>query len=81
MMRHMIRHERLDEPVRMIVPRMPPQRQPLAGGLGRRLQQLRLELQGQELVAQALVDQELAGQRPAAAQQLAGVVLGPGGAV
>ena len=60
---------------------MPPQRQPLPGRLRRCLQQLGLELLGQELVGQALVDQELAGQGAAAAQQLAGVVLGPGRAV
>ena len=55
-MHDVVGHEGLDEPVGMIVARMAAQRQPLAGGLGGSLQQLGLELLGQELVVLTLVD-------------------------
>ena len=80
-MGEVIRHEALDEPVGVIIAVVPAQGQALAGGLGGGLEQLGLELLGQELVRLALVDQDLAGQGAAGAQQLASVVLDPGGAV
>ena len=80
-MREVLADEGLDEPVGMVVAGVAAERQALARLLGGGLEQLGLELLGQELVVQALVDQELQRQGPAGAQERAGVVLGPGGAV
>src|SRR5215217_752550 len=74
-------HERGDEVVAVVIPLMDAQRERLPRGVASLLQQLRLELLLEELVARALVHQQRGKPRLRGADELRGVVLAPRGSV
>src|SRR5262249_23172817 len=80
-MTQVILDERADEVVAVIVARLHPQAQRLAGRRAGFLQQFGAEILLEELVGAALVDEDLAGKTPALRDEFAGVVLLPGLAV
>src|SRR4051794_16606432 len=66
----------LDEEIAVVIARVPPQRQRLAGGGAHLFQPFRPQLRREELVLQPLVDQQLRRPGPAG-DELHRVVLGP----
>src|SRR5262245_45750029 len=79
-MAQMVLDKRADEPVAVIVALAPAELERLAGGGAGLDEELGAELLREELIVRALIDEQGAGKLPAR-HQLAGIPLGPGGAI
>src|SRR5512141_2094173 len=75
-----VRDERLDEPVAVVVPGLPSQPEPLARACAGGFEQLGSQLFGEKFVVSALVDEDLVGKR-SSSNQLRRVVVQPRAAV